>query len=481
MKKSLFTLKITNLKSQLYLNNHQLGAFLTDKLAYYSDNYKYAKAYKMGKWDGKIRFGSYYHPYFTFNTGLLVQVLNLLRKNGIDFILQDERKVPEKKFDHKIKKTLRDYQEEAVEEAIKNQRGVIWTPTGSGKGLLLTDIIAKLGVPTLVLVKSKDLLYQTMDLIMKELDLKEIGCIGAGVINPAEFVTVGMLQTLNKLREDNQQTFKSGMSYFECLVVDEAHAINNNAKSFVNVVDNIPAYYRYAFTATPTRNEAPNATDVTLTASFGPILYSITRKELVEKGYLVDVNVVIVPHKKDVGMTREDYLHTEETPQQAYRAAWTDYILNDEKRAGIIKELLSRHKDEQVLIIADSVELAEKLGKEIEVPVVTGSTDQYTRAKIYHDFKKGSLKVLFASNIFSEGLDFPNLNVVIFAEPFKSPIRLIQRIGRSMRVVDGKQASTIYDIADVNSPFFDRQFKSRQDRYDKEEICYTYLTKGFIS
>ena len=468
----MLTLKIRNQKSQLYLNNQQLGQFLTERLAYYADNYRHAAKFKSGQWDGKIRFGSYYHPYFIFGTGLLLDVLSILKKNNMEVIIQDERTVPEKRFECTVSSSLRDYQEDAVRAAIKNQRGIVWVPTAGGKTVIFSHLIARLGVPTLVLVRNTDLMGQTLHRIMDDLNLPSVGCIGGGVCSIDNFVTVGMLQTMNQMLQDNPREFKKGMSYFDCLIVDEAHAINANAKAFTKVVEAIPSFYRYAFTATPSRGEKPTATDVTIVSCFGPVLHKITRDELVNKGYIVEATVKIIRNPAQVLYTREDYLYRHETPQEAYRAAWNELILEPNDRLEIISNILLKHPDEQVLIICDSVELAEKLSKGLNIQAVHGSTDSSLREMIYNEFKAERIKKLIATNIYSEGVDFPGLSVCVLAEPFKSTIRLLQRIGRTMRIKEGKSSSVIYDIQDVNLPFFDKQAHERRKLYEREGIPY---------
>lgn len=390
----------------------------------------------------------------------------------MDIIIKDERSIPEKKFDSTVSSSLRDYQEEAVEASIKNQRGIIWVPTAGGKTVIFSHLISRLGVPTLILVRNTDLMIQTMQRLIEDLSLKDIGCIGKGVFQPSDFVTVGMLQTLNKIREDDPRGFKKGMSYFDCLVVDEAHSINANAKSFTKVVENIPSFYRYAFTATPTRGEVPTATDITIISCFGPVVHKVTREELISKGYIVNAVVKIIQNRTGNTKTREDYLYSYEKPQEAYKAAWRELIYEPNDRLEIISNLLKKHEEDQCLILCDSVDLADKLGNGLGIKVVHGSTDSLLRTMIYNEFRSGKIKKLVATNIYSEGVDFPSLNVCILAEPFKSPIRLLQRIGRTMRIQEGKKDSVIYDIQDVNSPFFDKQASERRKLYDREGIPY---------
>jgi len=64
--------------------------------------------------------------------------------------------------------------------------------------------------------------------------------------------------------------------------------------------------------------------------------------------------------------------------------------------------------------------------------------DQDKQISILEDFKKGIFPVLVATSVAEEGLDIPNVDLVIFYEPVPSEIRFIQRKGRTGRFSDGK-------------------------------------------
>jgi ERCC4-related helicase len=53
-------------------------------------------------------------------------------------------------------------------------------------------------------------------------------------------------------------------------------------------------------------------------------------------------------------------------------------------------------------------------------------------------FKSGEINVLVATSIAEEGLDIPEVSMVIFYEPIPSAIRKIQRTGRTARLAKGK-------------------------------------------
>lgn len=64
--------------------------------------------------------------------------------------------------------------------------------------------------------------------------------------------------------------------------------------------------------------------------------------------------------------------------------------------------------------------------------------NQEEQISIIEDFKKGNFPVLVATSVAEEGLDIPDVDLVIFYEPVPSEIRFIQRKGRTGRFSDGK-------------------------------------------
>lgn len=76
-----------------------------------------------------------------------------------------------------------------------------------------------------------------------------------------------------------------------------------------------------------------------------------------------------------------------------------------------------------------------------------------------------------------------NLHNVIFAEGFKAEQRIIQSIGRSLRLHESKEVASIYDLVDVyteenNNTVLHRHGQSRRDMYQKHE--YPYSVKKFL-
>ena len=75
---------------------------------------------------------------------------------------------------------------------------------------------------------------------------------------------------------------------------------------------------------------------------------------------------------------------------------------------------------------------------------------QDEQASILNDFRKGYVNTLVATSIAEEGLDIPQVDLVVFYEPIPSEIRYIQRRGRTGRKTAGKvvilAAEDTYDM-----------------------------------
>ena len=149
--------------------------FLWKEFGIFVDGYFWIPAYKLGRWDGRIRFFEKTgRTYFR----LLSRILPFLDKWGYNIELVDERKFiapPEKRISQEwfaekgalfkgepIK--IRPYQVNAINECIEFGDGFILAGTGAGKSLMcagLCDVYGDAGYRTITVVPSADLVTQT--------------------------------------------------------------------------------------------------------------------------------------------------------------------------------------------------------------------------------------------------------------------------------------------------------------------------------
>jgi ERCC4-related helicase len=118
----------------------------------------------------------------------------------------------------------------------------------------------------------------------------------------------------------------------------------------------------------------------------------------------------------------------------------------------IIKEEKEKNKDMKMIIFTQFRETASNISKRInEIEGVKskifigqakkdgeGGLNQKQQKKVIEEFSEGKINVLCATCIAEEGLDIPEVNIVVFYEPIPSAIRTIQRAGRTARLMKGK-------------------------------------------
>ena len=139
--------------------------------------------------------------------------------------------IPEpKKIKYKSNIKLYDYQEEAKNKALEAKNGVIVMAAGSGKTQTALQLIAELGVKTLWITHTMDLLNQSYLRAKDNFEDIKISKIANGKINIAENITFATVQTLCKL---DLSQYKNE---FDCIIVDERTQDFWNASTIRNVL-----------------------------------------------------------------------------------------------------------------------------------------------------------------------------------------------------------------------------------------------------
>lgn len=202
------------------LPNYVLVA-IDQELSYKPVGYDRTDAYLRGDWDGRVqlfkqsRSGSSWY----FASGLLSRVTNVLDIFGVPYTVQEAtpKEFDPHGFEWVSPLTLRSYQQTAVDKAYAARGGVISLPTGAGKTVVGLKLVSMFDVPTLILVHTRELLYQWRDEIKLHLGV-DAGLVGDG---QADFraITVATLQTIGgMIRSGDIQRLEFGMLLLdECL------------------------------------------------------------------------------------------------------------------------------------------------------------------------------------------------------------------------------------------------------------------------
>jgi len=423
-----------------------------------------------------------------FPLGLLERVEQYLKDNRIKYDVIDSRGPAQRlELSCKVLK-LRPYQEKAVTEFNKKGIGILNATTGAGKTFLTLEIIRRFATPTIIYVPTKVLLYQWKNEVEKNLGI-HCGIIGDGecVVCP---VTVAMYQTVAKVIQDNaftkyvvdewsmekdatelkgrEDTIVSFMKGVSLSVMDECHTVA--ARTFIKATINTPSRYKLGLSATSLMR--PDGANLAVIAGCGEVFMNITTSELIKDGYLSPLLVKIVSLDK-----MDKKLKDKELDGKAeYQRIKDEYVQGKDRNKYVVEEtkklLLEEKRTVLVLVteIAHGRELRKLLEADLGRPVqfLFGQTSGKKRMKVIDELKSGNENLVISTSIFEYGLDIPRLDGLVIASPSKSMIKTIQRVGRILRIHDGKKNAKIVDFDDVNADYFREHFMERMIFYSGE-------------
>jgi superfamily II DNA or RNA helicase len=412
---------------------------------------KFMPQYRNKYWDGKIRLFSTHTG--EIYVGLLDKIVSWAKKCQYSIEFEDNKfygtPLEEnemislegvKDYMTRISKYKpRDYQINAVYDALKYNRKLLISPTASGKSLMIYSIVRYfteqdkkilLVVPTTSLVEQmyKDFLDYSWD---AESYCHKIYSGKEKVTSKSVIITTW--QSVYNLP-------RSFFNDFDVIIGDEAHLFKS--KSLIGIMTKLDnAKYRFGFTGTL---DGTQTHKWVLEGLFGPS-YKVTQtKELIEKGHLSKLQIKILLLKHDAHQFNE---YEEEI----------QYLISHEKRNNFIKNLALDLKG-NTLVLFNRVETHGKPLFELinnsatekrKIFFVYGGIDAENREKIREITEQENDAIIVASyGTFSTGINIKNLHNVIFASPSKSRIRNLQSIGRILRKGNNKTKAVLYDIAD---------------------------------
>lgn len=468
-------IQVKNVKSQLSDYTEELN----DRLAVYHPNYWFSPKFKEGIWDGKTHFLTV--PALKIPTGLLFIAEEYLKEKKITYEIIDNRRMPDmSRFKFVKKNTLRGiklhpYQLEAIQKGIEAERGIFEIATGLGKTEIAAGIIKALRLKTLFMVHTQDLMYQTAKRLSERLGTT-IGLIGDGEYETGPRIVVATVQSLNSrtfektkkgryvLHRKTGQVMKQLLNSFSIMFQDETH--HSSSMSFYRIgmfMHN--AYYRFGLSGTPLRRDS--LSNVKVMAVTGPVIYSKFADEGIKEGYLSDIEVRIVDNTEEV---------LEDNWRQIYRAG----IVRSEQRNTLITEIVDYmyRQRKKIMILVRYIEhgeiLQRMLANSYHIPAafLSGRDPAWKREQVKGKFNIQDMKdggfVLIASPIFDEGVDIPEIEVLIHAAGGKSEVKLIQKTGRGLRKKKHGGKLIVYDFNDMNSRFLYDHSEQRIAIYRKE-------------
>lgn len=366
------------------------------------------------------------------------------------------RIVSGERITYKSKIELFDYQENVCKKALERKNGIIVLPAGSGKTQTALEIIARLGLKTLWITHTIDLLNQSYNRAKDNLEGVGLGKIANGRIEIGTHITFATVQTLKNI--DLQEYGDT----WDCVIVDECHRVcgtPTKAGMFYKVINKLVARYKYGLTATPYRNV--KGTEKAMFSLLGETITEL-RKEVIEERIIPATiikkatNFCEIPEK------------CQEADGTIKYATLTTALLEDEQRNQLILDILRQCKNNYTLVLTDRVNQMYYLQNRLGYGnVIDGKTKKDMREERIQKIRDGKENVLFATyGLAKEGLDIPRLDRLILASPHRDKATIIQAIGRIERKFEGKVEPICYDLVDAIQ-YFENMYKVRKRYYEK--------------
>lgn len=350
--------------------------------------------------------------------------------------------------------------------------GIIKAPTGSGKSVIailsvLETLRNKQNAKIVYAVNSTTLLKQFQNFAKKE-DLPfllvsgEVNELGKG--QKSDFIALSVSYYYSQKKKNQNQKLKELIQNADLIIIDEAH--HTPANMIKSLLLDSPNSIRLGLSATPIREDGR---ELEILGLLGKISYSIDYTELVKNHYLVPIEYIQFTPKISEKIYNKIQLTKQYFAGQPFAKEYSAILRIFENSPYTNKQILQKIKEFNkypALVIVRRIPIAKKLSEMfnengIIADWVSSKTSLEERMQKIENLKNGKLKVLIATSLADEGLDIPQLSLVVLLSQGKSRIKLIQRIGRVMRPWQSKQKGYILDIA-YNSDIFQRQADNRK-------------------
>jgi len=433
---------------------------------------QFSNAYRRGLWDGRKHLLK--KATGAFPTGLVSCVKDACEDSGAAVTVVDHREPPVPRQAGFALQGISmsgkySYQLDACEKAIEAKQGILKMATNAGKTEVSAAIVNHLGLKTLFVVTTRELMYQARSRYIERLQATEeqIGLVGDGHWSPGSWVTIATVGTLSS-RLDTQEC-QELLESTEILFLDEAH--HTGSEELFTITTLCPAFYRYGMSGTPL--DRTDGANLRLIAATGDVIVEISNKFLVDKGISAKAHIVWDRITTPVLGKRVAYPSAykqgiSENPELLSRVVeWTKLFKKQGLSTLILVEEISQGK------ILDDYLWTKTDGEFIPHQFIHGSESTDIRKSALADFGDRKLPVLIASTIVDEGIDVPTIDALILAGSRKSRIRTMQRLGRGLR---GKRLIVV-EFANFCHDYLLKHSMTRLKDYKKEE-CFDIHQSG---
>ena len=369
---------------------------------------------------------------------------------------------------------LRPYQVEAVRESLDalsdltRRRALVYLATGLGKTVVAGSIVADRlerdpSAKVLVIAHNGDLVDQLekamWPFIHKDITTQKIG--QGEHRDDLSGVTFGVLPTAHAF-------VKSGFKP-DLIVIDEAHHVGPNGfyAEIIGILGDVP---RLGVTATPWRGDKFD-----IEHAFGPPVVQMSIADGIRRGYLAQVDYRLLADNIDWDFVKEASEHSYTIKDLNHR------LFIPERDEAIIERLIKVWNSTRAprgMVFCQTIEHAERFAELLRghspwrgVETVHNGMSKRERQQRLVRFRSGQTELLVSVDLLNEGIDVPDVNIIVFARVTHSRRIFIQQLGRGLRLRAGKDRVTVLDcVSDLRRIAEVSSFRAQIESADTEVL-----------
>lgn len=362
---------------------------------------------------------------------------------------------------------LRNYQELAVQRILqRNQEDVrnalVVLATGLGKTVVAGEAVRRLRIAkgsqtrVLVLAHTIDLVHQLERSFWPFISTLDATCVLSGNERPQSWADLERYSFVFATKDTVHSAQVAGVfpNIFDIVVVDECHHLG--AEIYESVLDGlevgeIDGPFLIGLTATPWR---PNGES--LNHRFDDPVVVVDLPTGLRDGYLANVDYRIYTDNVDWERLRDlegDRFTPDKINRTLFITEWDNAVID--RTAETWAELLGNRRG---VIFCGTISQAQQIAQKINAlgftraeAIASRKADgkmltPVERGRILWDFANGKIGILCAVDVLNEGIDVPDVNLVVFQRVTHSRRIFIQQLGRGLRLKEGKDKVVVLDF-----------------------------------
>lgn len=461
---------------------------LSDYFTFFLDSAYWHPSFKNGFWDGKIRL---LNTDMTIYTGLRKHIQQFCKERQYEYIeegFSDSVNISPKKlvetieswnptrYDNNLQRVpLSPHKEQlaAIYAGLSEKRLIIESATSAGKSFIacaLTRFLSR--NKSLIIVPRVALVNQLLENYHEYFEdwNPGIDILYSGQKIAGENILISTWQSLYKKP-------KKFFEDFQTVIYDEVHEAESKSAQKI-LESSINAEYRIGLTGTL---KDAKSHILTLNGLFGKNYKFSKTSENIKKGVSANLNIEI--HNLQY---KNKLVGEFNSGSEKYRAE-LDYIWFNKNRNIFLYDKINSY-DGTTLILFKNVDHGRLLYKEYtkkfpdkKAFLIYGGIDKTKREQIKKyvlEHPEDDIQIFASIGTYSTGINIPSIKTIILAGPIKDKIKLLQSIGRGLRIKkDGSSLLFIDMIDDIpKGGILKKQGRERINRYIKEDFNYRKFT-----